>query len=531
MSKRKKYIFAAVLAAVWLAAFVFLYLAFFKKTPEQKEIAAIQKALIGTPEDTSLRHRLGLLYMYSGEFKKAEDEFLSILNVDPYNTRALNSIGMAYYRSNEPHNALTYWRTLLEIDPGNSFVWDLVNSISDPEGSGGALHAGKGTPAPEWDKHYQAGQKSYQSKDYPKAIERFKMALKLNPKDFRPHFNLGAAYYELGELKKAKESWQNAIKHKRDDLMTMRLITLADDGINRLQTIEEMKKRLRKEPSDWELYLKLGDAFLKDKRTVKDARRAYAEAMRLNPQKTDTYYKLMDLSVKIDDYNSAARYARLLLEKSPDDPEAKERLKSYLAYDALLAKGRERWKKSGPALYEETAPVEENGITLFHIDRYEVTNAQYKPFLDSTGRLPPLRWGDISGAENLPVSYVSWYDALVYCKWAGKRLPTEKEWTKAGWRDSASVYPWGNAIDSGKANTALSGFGKNAPVGSYEAHNGVYDMIGNVMEWTASGKESKVRRGGSFETDPKHIQRASRWLKAPEEADEFTGFRCLKAAN
>ncbi|MBI5237057.1 MAG: SUMF1/EgtB/PvdO family nonheme iron enzyme [Deltaproteobacteria bacterium] len=531
MSKRKKYISAALLAAVWFAAFVFLYLAFFKKTTEQKEIASIKKALKQAPEDTELRHRLGLLYMYAGEFKKAGDEFIAILNVDPYNTRALNSLGMAYYRSNEPHKALTYWRTLLEIDPGNSFVWDLVNSISDPGGSGGHPHTGKGAPAPEWDKHYQAGQKSYQSRDYPKAIERFKMALKLNPKDFRSHFNLGSSYYEMGELKKAKESWQEGLKYKRDDLMTMRLITLADDGIERLNAIEGMKEGVRKEPSNWELYLKLGDAFLKDKRTVKDARRAYAKAMRLNPQRTDTYYKLMDLSARIDDYAGAARYARLLLEKSPDDTEAKERLKSYLAYDALLAKGRERWKKTGAAPYEETAPVEENGRTSFYIDRYEVTNAQYKAFLDSTGRLPPLRWGDISGTENLPVAYVSWYDALVYCRWAGKRLPTEEEWVKAGWRGSSSVYPWGSAIDSGKANTVLSGFGKNAPVGSYEAYNGVYDMIGNVMEWTASGQELKVRRGGSFETDPKHIQRASRWLKAPEEADEFTGFRCLKAAN
>ena len=83
---------------------------------------------------------------------------------------------------------------------------------------------------------------------------------------------------------------------------------------------------------------------------------------------------------------------------------------------------------------------------------------------------------------NYPVVGVSWHDAMAYAAWAGKRLPTEAEWEKAARGGLAGQkYPWGNAIDSSKAN--YNGY-KATPVGHYAPNGyGLYDMAGNVWEW------------------------------------------------
>ena len=151
-------------------------------------------------------------------------------------------------------------------------------------------------------------------------------------------------------------------------------------------------------------------------------------------------------------------------------------------------------------------PANNISLDAFYIDKYEVTNADYTKFLQATGGKPPWHWpqGKIeAGKEKLPVYNVNWFEATAYCKWAGKRLPTEAEWEKAarGGLDR-NHYAWGDAgyIDTsekyiqtpqgaGRLNTdepipaRLSG-NDAMPVGSYKPNGyGLYDMIGNVREW------------------------------------------------
>ena len=145
-------------------------------------------------------------------------------------------------------------------------------------------------------------------------------------------------------------------------------------------------------------------------------------------------------------------------------------------------------------------PVHTVYVDAFYMDIYEVTNAQYKRFVDANpqcgkDRIPSSyhagnylkHWNGNSyprGKGNHPVSYVSWYGAMAYARWAGKRLPTEAEWEKAARGGlEGKKYPWGDSIDSSKANYGQN-VGNTIAVGIYPSNQyGLYDMTGNVWEW------------------------------------------------
>ena len=130
-------------------------------------------------------------------------------------------------------------------------------------------------------------------------------------------------------------------------------------------------------------------------------------------------------------------------------------------------------------------------LDAYAIDRYPVTNAQYKKFIDEKGYTPPPGWhGDQypSGKANHPVLYVTWHDAQAYAEWAGKRLPTEAEWEKAARGTDGRLWPWGNDWREGHCNCAENKTDDTTPVGIFPAGRspyGVDDMAANVWEWCA----------------------------------------------
>jgi len=190
----------------------------------------------------------------------------------------------------------------------------------------------------------------------------------------------------------------------------------------------------------------------------------------------------------------------------------------------------------------------------FYIDKYEVTNREYKRFVDETGYHLPDHWLETGtypeGEADYPVTFVSWWDAKAYARWAGKRLPTEEEWEKAARGTDGRLFPWGNRFDRHKANTWERGVKGIHRVGEYEEGKspyGVYDLAGNVMEWTATvyrqyqhlpGEEIRdgeelwytkvIIRGGAWSSDGKDAQTFSRVIADPGIKSNGIGFRCAK---
>ena len=128
------------------------------------------------------------------------------------------------------------------------------------------------------------------------------------------------------------------------------------------------------------------------------------------------------------------------------------------------------------------------------MDAHEVTVGQFKEFVKQSGYKYGGRWSEVaknSPGDGYPMVYVTWNDATIYAKWAGKRLPTEAEWEYAARGGLAGKrYPWGDEISHDNANYDGTGgkdkWSKCSPVGSFVANGyGLYDMAGNAWEWCA----------------------------------------------
>jgi formylglycine-generating enzyme required for sulfatase activity len=215
-------------------------------------------------------------------------------------------------------------------------------------------------------------------------------------------------------------------------------------------------------------------------------------------------------------------------------------------------------------------PVHTVYLNAFYIDVYEVTGERYQKFLEANPRWRKGQidrryhdgsyleeWNGINyprGEKNCPAYWVSWYAAMAYAEWAGKRLPTEAEWEKAARGGLVGKrYPWGNDDHINKYANGPGGEGDwswQSPVGSFAPNGyGLYDIAGNVIEWCAdwydanyyavspeqnptgpSSGEYRVFRGGGWNSALHALRVAWRGHKDPRVCSSNLGFRCAKDA-
>ena len=184
----------------------------------------------------------------------------------------------------------------------------------------------------------------------------------------------------------------------------------------------------------------------------------------------------------------------------------------------------------------------------FYMDAYEVTVGQFKKFLKSLSYKPakPIDWDDVSEyspTDKHPMIYVSWHDATAYAKWAGKRLPTEKEWefaARGGLTDKE--YSWGEDESLARDYANYEGRGGKdkwkscAPVGSFKPNGyGLYDVAGNAWEWCQdwydSDQDTKVLRGGNWYFKTYYLRVAYRNHNSPNNRTGIIGFRCVSGSD
>ena len=245
----------------------------------------------------------------------------------------------------------------------------------------------------------------------------------------------------------------------------------------------------------------------------------------------------------------------------------------------LIPAGQFKMGSSDDEGLHDEMPVHDVHLNAFYMDKYPVTNEKFKEFVDANPNWSKPReffrffsfnyhdgyylrhWEkNIYPRERTdhPVVHISWYAAMAYAQWIGKRLPTEAEWEKAarGGKNNQK-YPWGNQIDVGKANFQKR-HQQTTPVGRYPANDyGLYDMVGNVWEWCldewdksfyafsskdnpisgesidsivrnyTDSKALHVLRGGSWYNTVENVRTAKRSGAVPTYANSNIGFRCV----
>ncbi|NOZ53718.1 MAG: formylglycine-generating enzyme family protein [Gammaproteobacteria bacterium] len=225
--------------------------------------------------------------------------------------------------------------------------------------------------------------------------------------------------------------------------------------------------------------------------------------------------------------------------------------------DDVDASGKSQEFGFNEPLYLPEQPQRKVNLDAYYIDKYEVSNAQFKAYLHGVGLYSDAQIQSVVSRlkmeqDNLPVRSIIWRMASEYCLFVGKRLPTEAEWEKAARGTDGREYPWGNEWNPDYVNAGQGEFDLT-PVGSFEAGKsfyGLYDMGGNVMEWTADwfeaypgaeykspnyGQKHRVARGGSWGgvghyVIPHYFRASYRFNFLPEMALNDVGFRCAKDA-
>jgi formylglycine-generating enzyme required for sulfatase activity len=205
---------------------------------------------------------------------------------------------------------------------------------------------------------------------------------------------------------------------------------------------------------------------------------------------------------------------------------------------------------------DDEQPVHRVLLDSFYLDTFEVTNGRFAKFVAAIQSEPPWGFADqetpVVHAER-PVRWVNWLEALGYCLWAGKRLPTEAEWEKAARGTDGRTYPWGN--DPPTSAHAVFGLKEGgdetvSPISNRDLGSspyGVHDLAGNLYEWVTDWYDdafyqttptrnprgpvagtTKVQRGGSYINSPYRLRSAFRTKDDPTEHDPTSAFGAPK---
>ena len=445
--------------------------------------------------------------------------------------------------------------------------------------------------------HYGIGRVYLHSERYIDAINAFEQLISSNPNYIEAHHGLGLVYFLSGDNRKAEASANAALNIDSNYTPARQLldvikstapppdpvsptpksetnvwqyltfffgIVLVVCAVVLAAQIDEKNAALHKvKAKDLEIQQLSGNF-----QTLKGGSQTLeAEKRALNSENEKLKSQLAEKDTEIQRLTSRVRALQLPTRSSME-----------LAGMVLIPAGDFRMGSADTAAYIDEKPVHTVYVNSFYIDKYEVTNEDYKKFVDAnpqwrkdrilrayhdgnylkhwTGNIYPY------GKGNHPVTWVSWYAAMAYAQWKGKRLPTEAEWEKAARGGLSS----NNYLLNGLINSRTANYDRNVnaatPVGNYQANPyGIYDIIGNVLEWCLDAYSSsfyansspqnpiaggsidgivrrfgdlnadRVLRGGSWSSSATTSRITYRFNRSPKWTSDTIGFRCVRPAN
>jgi formylglycine-generating enzyme required for sulfatase activity len=408
-------------------------------------------------------------------------------------------------------------------------------------GMGELVWAGHGAGPGE--QEFAKGLDLLKKKQFAEARAVLEVGMAKDPTNVQAHFNLAEACRNL-------KAWTCAEEHYETALQWDARSTAAGSTKPRLQKTTTW--RLLDEVTAWRLLdeaksLIAGGKGSSDKMKQAEDTLNSANELGLNNEQQALYQQLL---AKLPRQRSVASSSKPTQEGSAGGAGQADMQEMPMA---LVPAGE---FTRGSNLAEDETPLHHVYLNAFYMDKYEVTVGQYAKYLEVTDMDEPPDWSIMNQPQHQkrPVVNVDWEDAVKFCKWAGKRLPTEAEWEKAARGTDGRIYPWGN-----EAPTRLhANYGRKewnnhlslVPVGSFEEGKspyGIYDMAGNAWEWVsdwydydfyknsprrnpigpATG-DSKVLRGGSWLYISEFLRSAHRFAAQPTNRYFGYGFRCAK---
>ena len=486
-------------------------------------------------------------YLNDKQYSRAISEFNKLINKDPNFIEAYCELGRLHFEKGELDAAKKSANMALQLDENYPSACTLLDNIKkayvkkgcDAFNRNNLIAAEKfAKEAYSLDKNYQSTRKllndikqvyykqglaHIEVSEYAKAINPLLKASDIDPDDKEVWTNLGRAYYWIDEYDNAANCYRKA----------------ADI-----------------DPNDKTVYINLGNAYYWIGAYDK-AINPFQKARDLDLNCAKTLFYLARAYFGLGSLEKTKQTIEKALDISPTYPPVLELLEKVRQTSVALADEIELGTLDAAIVLIPASEFQMGNskrpirLDNFYIDKYPVTNAQYKKFLEANPqwRKDQIRreyhdssylkhWDrDIypKGKDSHPVVYVSWYAAKAYAKWVDKRLPTEAEWEKAARGGLVGkIYPWGNSIDPSKANYDKHVTGTSG-VGSYTPNKyGLYDMVGNVWEWCLDEHDLdvsslRVLRGGSWTSNARSLHVAGRASFFPIHTNDSTGFRCAKS--
>ena len=547
----------------------------------QKAIQHYELALKADPENTSTLFNLGLALQDSSAVNKAIKAFLQVVQMDPGFNPAHQMLANIYRQLNRPIAALLHLQILLRSQPEN--VRNHLNIASTYQGMGQHKLAIETLAKiknqfPE-NSEIRAGlaESYYRIEDFDNTIAQYRFLIDQDQTQLRNYIQLGWTYYRLHDLPMASAWTLRGMKKSQE---TGRFRALAQMNLGFYLLLQKQYNPARK----WYEKTLAENSAQITQGMIQDIQEAFAS----DSGRTDLeFFKgWIYFKARLAEKSRIHLQSYLQIEQNGlFSDEARNLLKQLSSKIKDISHKIETPVEKGPpkdmsqipagifimgsnSTLADEAPAHRVYLDSYWIDKYEVSAEQFSEFLNAKNnrkgyyldnKIGTLIYSDRyrprTGLENFPINNVNWSAANDYCRWKGKRLPTEAQWEKAARGTSGYQYPWGNTPATGKLArysqvwTDEEKHQVMLPVQSLtegQSPYGLHNMAGNVKEWVDDwydheyykeqseyanpegpiGGEFKVIRGGSWRDMKGFIYSSFRNSGSPKSRMEDYGFRC-----